>query len=370
MEGADKLWKYLALALLACIVDICKAVPEFYASSQVTQNLQNKMISRSMRIPMRSYETKASKIVSWVTEDCDYADGVITTFIGFFTGIVSTILSINEMSAIDQSMLFLIPVIFVYVVISTWLSGQLMFLRERLGRRAISDLTAYMAEHLGLFRQIRQMNTIEDELVIGRHAVNRMFYAKVKQSFLTLANMLVSGSTSEILTILVFVFGAAKVRAGDFSIEELAAFQAYILIVYQSLESLPDLYTSLMYQNGILFFISGLMAEKEEVVKRKRNMDGLEGEFCLTERMSRTFIWMNGEKALAICCRSQCSLRVPCGKISFTGSRGMSRRRKSGLLRARSAQMNLSVIFRAAMNLMLARTDPISPPVRDRRLPL
>lgn len=266
-------WGYIGLLLLAVAMQIISRVPSFYSQAIVGRNLQNKLISRSVHLPMKAFESKASQIVSWITQDCTYADGLLTSVVGFFTGIVSTFMSMSSISSIDKTMAYLVPFILVYIIFSTWLQGKLLFLRERRGRLADSELTAYLSEHLGFFTQIKQLHSENEEIVRGKEAIKRFYNADIYQAVLTLCVGLVSSSITNIITILVFVLGVAKVNDGSITLTELAAFQSYILIAYQNISALPDFYINLMYYNGQLFYIAGLMAEKEEVYGREHSMD-------------------------------------------------------------------------------------------------
>lgn len=267
------IWSYIGLMLLSVAVQIIARVPSFYSQAIVGRNLQNKLISRSVHLPMKAFESRASQIVSWITQDCTYADGLLTSVVGFLTGIVSTFMSMSSLSSIDKTMAYLVPFILVYIIFSTWLEGKLLFLRERRGRLANSELTAYLSEHLGFFTQIKQLHSEKEEIIRGKEAIKRFYNADIYQAVLTLCGGLVSGSIPNIITILVFVLGVAKVNDGSITLTELAAFQSYILIAYQNISALPSFYTSLMYYNGQLFYIAGLMAEKEEVYGREHSMD-------------------------------------------------------------------------------------------------
>lgn len=273
LEAPGVVWGYLGFSILAVLMQTAEQVPSFYATAIVGRNLQNKLIARSLRLPMKAFERSASQIVSWITQDCTYADGLLTAIVGFLTGIASAYMSLASMSAINITMAYLVPVILVYILLSTWLEGKLLFLRERRGRRASAELTAYLAEHLSFLPQIKQLHSQKEELQRGKAAIRQFYRADVYQQILTLCNGLVSGSITNIITILVFVLGVPLVRNGGITLTDLAAFQSYILLAYQSLSSLPSLYTSLMYYNGQLFYIAGLMAEKEEVYTRRRSMD-------------------------------------------------------------------------------------------------
>lgn len=273
IEDMTVLLGYLGFSVLLAAVSLVESIPSFFASAEVTRNLQNRMISRSLRLPMMSYERNASCIVSWITQDCSYVNGLITSLVGFLTGIAATWMSVSEMSAINTSMLFIVPVLCVYIILSTWAEGKLMFLRARRGRSALSKLTAYMAEHIGFFRQIKQMHTQEQELECGKKAIGILYCADLYQAVMTMLVGLVSGSIPQIITILVFVFGIALVRDGSMDISQLAAFNSYILVAYQSFSSIPSIYSSIMNYNGLLFYIGGLMNEKEETYKRQESMD-------------------------------------------------------------------------------------------------
>lgn len=264
---------YVGLLLLSVVMSIITRIPQFYASSTVTRNLQNKLINRSLRLPIKSFESNASQIVSWITQDCDYADGLITSVIGFITGIAATYMSVTSMNSIDSTMIYIVPFIAVYVIFSTWLGGKLMYLREKKGRYAASKLTAYLSEHLSYFSQIKQLHSQDEEIKNGKKAIEQFYRADIYQAVMTLINLFVSGSLTNVITILIFVMGVPRVNDGSITITELAAFQSYMLIAYQSISSVPDLYTSFMYYNGMLFYISGLMAEKEDIYDREHSMD-------------------------------------------------------------------------------------------------
>lgn len=300
-------WSYIGLMLLSVAVQIISRVPSFYSQAIVGRNLQNKLISRSVHLPMKAFESKASQIVSWITQDCTYADGLLTSVVGFFTGIVSTFMSMSSLSSIDKTMAYLVPIILVYIIFSTWLEGKLLFLRERRGRLANSELTAYLSEHLGFFTQIKQLHSEKEEILRGKEAIKKYYNADIYQALLTLCVGLVSGSISNIITILVFVLGVAKVNDGSITLTELAAFQSYILIAYQNISSLPSFYTSLMYYNGQLFYIAGLMSEKEEVYGRERSMDMEDQDI---EFKDLTFGY--GDKAVI----KNASFSIPKGKVT------------------------------------------------------
>lgn len=273
IENTNVVWAYVGLLFLSAIFTVLDRIPNFYAEAILCRNLQNKLINHSLRLPMRSFEKNGSMIVSWITEDCTYANGLVSGVIGFITGMAATYMSVTSMQGIDTGMTYLVPFILIYILFSTWLEGKLLFLRQRMSRRANAELTAYLAEHLSFFTQIKQLHTQKAEMKRGKQAIDRFYKADVYQAVLTLIGQFISGSLSDIITILIFVFGVAKVNDGSITLTDLAAFQSFVLIAYQNLSSLPDMYTQFMYYNGQLFYISGLMSDKEEVYERKNTMD-------------------------------------------------------------------------------------------------
>ena len=273
IETPGVIWSYLGTVLLMYICGVLSTVPTFYARLIVGRNLQRKLISHVLRLPMRVYEKDASNMVSWITKDCSYADGLIGAVVGFLTGVFSAVMTVGQMSAIDTTLLVIVPAIVVYVIFSTWLEGKIMFLRQRAGKLADAKLTAFFAEHLGFLLNVKQLHTEKEESQYGKKAIEQYYRTDVYMAVLTLLNSFVSGSLTSVINITIFVLGVPMVRDGKLGMTELVAFQNYILLAYQYLNTLPGIYTQFMYYNGELFYIAKLMDEKEEVYQRQRGMD-------------------------------------------------------------------------------------------------
>jgi len=142
---------YLLLTLGSFLVSVLCRIPEFYAEFSVRKNLQTKMIGKLLALPMKVFEKQGSIIINWITQDSDYANGAITTIVGFFTGIVTSIMTLSEMKKIDDTLMFILPVVIAYTCLSSWIEGKIIFLRERRGRKANAQITAFFAEHLSFF---------------------------------------------------------------------------------------------------------------------------------------------------------------------------------------------------------------------------
>lgn len=177
LEG-NVLRNYILLLLLSLSLEIITRIPRFYAAAIVQRNAQEKMIKKALRMPMREYEKNATFMMSWVTEGNFYIDGFIEVIVNFISGMATTVMSMEVISGIDHSFLVLVPVILVYILISAWLEGKMLFLRQRRGKTASAALTAFMSEHLSFATQIRQHSTLQEELERGKIAI-RDYYRSV-----------------------------------------------------------------------------------------------------------------------------------------------------------------------------------------------
>ncbi len=276
IEDTSAAWSYLGLATLSAAVGFLAAVPTFYASSLVSKRLQGKLLGHAVRLPMRVVEENGSEMVSWIIQDSTYANGLISAVVGFITGIVSTVMTMNSLSGLSVYvgyLWYLLIFIVAYILFSTWFSGKMMFLRQRRESRARAELTAYLAEHLSFYMQIKQLHSRAEESKRGKSAIETFYKADIYQALLTLYNNFVSGSLTNIISLLIFIIGVPMVRDGRMTMEELVTFQNLILMAYQQLSGMPQIYVDFMYYNGQLFYISSLMYEKEELITRGKSID-------------------------------------------------------------------------------------------------
>lgn len=255
------------------IIGVIAKIPEFYASSIVKRNLQTRMIGKVLHLPMKVFEKQGSIIINWITQDCDYAHGVITTLVGFFTGIVTSLLTVEQMNKIEGSLSFILPIVLIYAFFSNWVQGKLIFLRERRGRKANSQITAFFAEHLSFFLNMKQLHAQDEEMIRGNEAIEEVYRADIFMAIMTGLINIVSGSIQQMIMILVFVLGIPIVRNGGMTLDGLVEYQSYVLVAYGALSALPDLYTSLMYYNGMLFYVGQLFATDDEKYEREKTMD-------------------------------------------------------------------------------------------------
>ncbi len=263
----------IVFTLLNLLFRFIADIPKFYSQYIVKRNLQQKMIGKVLALPMKVFEKQGSIIINWITEDSDYAHGFISTIIGFFTEIATSFMTLEQMNKIEGSLAFILPIVIAYTFFSNWVEGKLIFLRERRGRKALSQITAFFAEHLGFFLNMKQLHAEDEAVIRGNEAIEEVYRADIFMAMMTALINLVSGSIQQIIMILVFVLGVPIVRSGGMTINGLVEYQTYIMIAYNSLSALPGLYTNLMYYNGILFYVGQLFAYDDEVYQREKSMD-------------------------------------------------------------------------------------------------
>lgn len=312
IEDISVVWGYIGLLLAHVLIGAIAAVPKFYASHTVTRNLQNGLLSRSLRLPMKEYEQNASQMISWITQDASYADGAIGVITGFIGSLGSLFMTFTTMAVIDTSMLWIGAVILGYIVFDTLAEGKLLFIRQRAEKRGKAELTAYLAEHLGQFCQIKQLHAEDEERLRGKQAVDRYYKTQVFTSTVTFLINLISGSLTGFINVIIFVVGVPLVRSGKIDLSALVSFQTYVLILYQSLSSLPSLYTNLMYYSGDLFYISKLMSSPQEAVRRKRSMD-IPDEDIVFDHVRFSYTEGGAEDAAAI---KSADFTIPKGQVT------------------------------------------------------
>ncbi len=266
------LWGYLIFSVLAALISLLQQVRGFYATAIVTRRIQDHLIEHSLRLNMSSLERNASQLVSWITQDCSVAEGLLATLLAFFTSISSTYMSVTSIPMVDAMLVPLIAA-FLYMIFTTWLQGRLYYLRERRGRRANAEMTAYLAEHLSFFAQVKQLHSKSQESRRGRNAAHQYFLAEIYQAVMQILMDLAQNSLTTGVTILVFVVGVPMVRNSEISLTDLAAFQGYIMMAHYSLYGTFKTYILMMYYKGYLYYIAGLSSEPEEVYERSESMD-------------------------------------------------------------------------------------------------
>ena len=274
---SDIIWNYVGFLLLMAVVAMIADVPSFYANAMVIRNLQKKLIKKMLRLPMKEYEQEApSEMISHVTLDVEYANNLINSIVGFLTGIIAAYMSMREMSAINNILSYLVIPVVIYIFVAAWAEGKLAFLQERRQRLAYSETTGFFSEHLGNLLQIKQLNAQQAEKTFGMLSIDTIYRADLYTAFIGLFSSFISGATSTIIEILVFVLGAMKVRSGEIDLQALVAFYNYILIAYSNLNVLPSTYTDILRSNGTLYYVGGMVEMQEEDYKQKETMDRLD----------------------------------------------------------------------------------------------
>lgn len=272
--GNDTVVKYVLFVLLNVAIGFVSAIPTLYSENIVIRRLQNKLLHKIIRMPVKKYEQEgASELISHVTSDTEYVNQLITSVIGFITGIVTAFMTMSEMSKLNSTLSWIIFPVTGYVILSTWLEGKLSFLSQRRLRKSYSGTMSFFAEHTGSLLNIKQLNAQDIELKLGKKAVDIMYKGDLYAAALGIFSTFVSGSITSIIAIIIFTLGAANVRSGAITIEELNTFYNLMLVAYGAVSILPSIYTDFMRANGTMFYVGQMVDGKDEVYKRERGMD-------------------------------------------------------------------------------------------------
>lgn len=273
--GNDTVLKYVLFLLLNAGIGVAAAIPvRLYANNMVIKRVQNKLLYKIIHMPVKKYEQEgAAELISHVTSDTDYVNSLITSVIGFITGVVTAFMTLSEMSQLNSKLSWILFPVTGYVVLSTWLEGKLSFLRQRKLRKAYSGTMSFFAEHTGSLLNIKQLNAQDVELKLGKKAVDIMYKGDLYSAGLGIFSTFVSGSITSIMVIIIFTLGSASVRRGEINIEELNTFYNLLLIAYGAISILPSVYTDFMYANGTMFYVGQMIDGEEEQYKREKGMD-------------------------------------------------------------------------------------------------
>lgn len=306
--GNDTVSKYVLFVMLNVAVGFAAAVPQLYSQNIVIRRLQNKLLHKIIRMPFKKYEQEgASELISHVTSDTDYVNQLITSVIGFITGIVTAFMTMSEMNKLNSSLSWILFPVTGYVILSTWLEGRLSFLSQRRLRKAYSGTMSFFAEHTGFLLNIKQLNAQDIELKLGKKAVDIMYKGDLYAAALGIFSSFVSGSITSIIAIIIFTLGAADVRNGQITVEELNTFYNVMLMAYGAVSILPSIYTDLMRANGTMFYVGQMVDGEEESYDSKKGMDCPDSDIVL-ENVSFAYDDRN--------ILDNISLTIPVGKIT------------------------------------------------------
>lgn len=306
--GNDVVTKYVIFVLLNVVISFAGVIPRLYSDNIVIRRLQNKLLHKIIRMPVKKYEQEgASKLISHVTSDTEFVNQFINSVISFITGIVMGIMTLSEMNKFNSQLSWILLPATGYVIISTWLEGRLSFLSQRRLRKSYSGTMSFFAEHTGSLLNIKQLNAQDIELKLGKKAVDIMYKGDLYAAALGIFSSFVSGSITSIITIIIFTLGAANVRNGDITIEELNTFYNLMLMAYGAVSILPSIYTDFMRVNGMMFYVGQMVDGEDEVYKREKGMDCPDSDITF-ENVSFAYDERN--------ILDKVSFKIPMGKIT------------------------------------------------------
>lgn len=315
ITSLETIFLAIGVMLLFFAISTVVSIPKMYSEEMVARNLRNKLITKIIRLPMSDFEDQnASQLVSRVTYDTLSANELLSSVVAFITGAAATIMTYDIMRGYNRRLSLIMIAIMVYAIFCYWLEGKLFFLGDKRIKKSFAIMTGYFSEHTGDLYGIKSLSAEYLEETNGSQAVDEMYHADLYQLFLLTINQFFSGSLIQVVVLITFILGAAFVRQGTMTVQDLVNFQSAALIELGNVAAFPQFYISMMRANGTLFYVGKIIDAKEEVVTRTLGMDR-EDEDLFFEHVSFSY---KGNPVLR-----DVNIRIPSGKTTaFVGLNG------------------------------------------------
>ncbi|WP_448720594.1 ABC transporter ATP-binding protein [Microbacterium natoriense] len=220
---------FIGLTVASIAVNTANSVASTYAQFRVTRDVQRLVWAKLLRAPMATIDQqRAPELVSRVTNDPTLASNTLfslTAFVPSLWGFTGAVIAMSQANG-TLSLIFLtmIPV----ALLTFWVAGRTEFVAQRMLMRAWGTITGFFAERMGMFAALKALGADQAEITAGNGAINTMFKAGVFQQLMISLQVLLGNVVQNAATVIVFVGGAAFVRSGDLSQENLTVFFALV----------------------------------------------------------------------------------------------------------------------------------------------
>ncbi|KRB04188.1 ABC transporter ATP-binding protein [Lysobacter sp. Root690] len=233
---------------------------------QVVAALRVALVEKLLRLPVASFDSESSgERVSRVVRDCEAISELITKqTINLVTGVLLLGGSVVVLLLLDVplTLTLLGSVVAAFVVMI-----PIAFLLDGLSRRT-QDRVARMSGILThIFQEIRLVKAFTAEAHERRRSVEEIEDLKrlgLKTARISVVLEPLMGLAMTLAIIIILVYGAARVAAGEISIGTLTAFILYIFNVVNPLGQLTNFTAELQKAKGASVRIAGIFAEAEE----------------------------------------------------------------------------------------------------------
>lgn len=225
--AADLVPSFIGLTIGSIVVVFGRQLAEIFASGRVERNLRSRVWERLIHAPSRIFDRRnAPEQVSRVTNDPRGATAALLALAAVWSslyGFIGAVIAMTQANAV-MGLLFVLtaPV----TALLFWFVGYTEFVIQRRLMRAWGTMTAFFGEHLNMLKSLKMLGIEPAEKAAGDRAIDSMFRAGIVQAFLRAAQTLAGSVVQTLVTVLVFVGGAAFVRSGDLAQNDLVLFNA------------------------------------------------------------------------------------------------------------------------------------------------
>lgn len=220
---------FIGLTVAQILVTAGEGLADTFARFRVTRRVQRLVWAKLLRAPMSTIDNeRAPELVSRVTNDPMQASNalyagaaVIPSLWGFSGAILAMAQANGQLSLI---FLLIVPI----TIGMFWVVGRTQYIAQRLIMRAWGTMTGFFAERMGMFAALKALGADRSEIAAGDRAIDQMFKAGVIEQLLSALQVLCGSVVQNTATVIVFVGGAAFVRGGDLSQEDLTVYYALV----------------------------------------------------------------------------------------------------------------------------------------------
>lgn len=230
-EAADVVPMFLLISLLIVIVRAVQGVTDLYAGVKVERNLQTRVWGRLLRAPLRILDREhTSDLVARVTVDPLTASNALFALTAVWTSLYGFVGAVVAMTEANGTLTLIFLVMIPVTVLVFWLVGVTQYYSQNKLVHAWGALTGFFSEHLGAFKAMRLIGAHDHEIRVGNKQIDRMFRAGLIVVGITELQVLLGAVITNASLLVVFVGGAAFVRDGQMSQDDLVLFYSLSLV--------------------------------------------------------------------------------------------------------------------------------------------
>jgi len=218
---------FIGLTIGSIVVVLGRQLTELFTIGKVERNLRSRVWGRLIHAPSRIFDRRnAPEQVSRVTNDPVGASAALLALAAVWSSLYGFIGAVVAMTQANTVMGLLFVLTAPVTALLFWFVGWTEFVIQRRLMTAWGTMTAFFGEHLTMLRSLKMLGIERTEKAAGEAAIQDMFRAGIVQALLRAAQTLAGSVVQTLVTVLVFVGGAAFVRSGELAQNDLVLFSA------------------------------------------------------------------------------------------------------------------------------------------------